>query len=221
MTSLLLRVGTYNDQGRVPGESYATDLGRFSSSAREYAVSFDPAAFIGDERVVYPSDALENLEEVNLGQRILSMELEAAHYAARLPILTLIGATENLPRKTVQPGASPQPFVRTVLQVNWTGAFILLAAILAAILSAIAGVCYGCRDVFIPDYTSSLVEARLIQATLNQGVSWSIGSRKEIIEQMGLVRLRYGIRQTKYGKMEADLLDTGKERYSFPDGEYY
>lgn len=93
-------------------------------------------------------DPMPQSEDLDKGDPRLSVtgeaELYAAHLAARLPVLAVIGAERQLPRTTREPGASQRPIVHTSLEVKWNRVIGVLIGILVGHLVAIAIVIFGC-----------------------------------------------------------------------------
>ncbi|KAK3985424.1 hypothetical protein QBC44DRAFT_275230 [Cladorrhinum sp. PSN332] len=128
-------------------------------------------------------------------------ELFVAHLAARLPILTLIGAQSQLPRTTKEKGASEKPFVRTALEVKWPRAIAVVIAINAGALLAVFVIYWGCRSVLIPDKgrDSKLTVARFLYGFVGRSLerTTSVDTGKEMAKEMKDVRLMYGVRKTE------------------------
>ncbi|EMR69802.1 hypothetical protein UCREL1_3176 [Eutypa lata UCREL1] len=93
-------------------------------------------------------DPMPQSEDLDKGDPRLSVtgeaELYAAHLAARLPVLAVIGAERQLPKTTREPGASQRPVVHTSLEVKWNRVIGVLIGILVGHLVAIAIVIFGC-----------------------------------------------------------------------------
>jgi hypothetical protein len=211
IAALLLRVGMLDTLGSETTDD--SDVFFY----REYnSVSFDQDV-IGDLTSQTTLIASESGTFTDMAWPLA--ELYAAHIAARLPILTVLGADQQLPKVTEEPGASPAPFVRTVLEVNWAGALTILALVLAVEIIATACVFFWCRHLFLPDPESYLGMARLLMSSLQGPETRSLDKGKEIAEQLGGRRIRYRVVQIDDEVRAADLLDDGS-RIGFLDGNY-
>lgn len=144
----------------------------------------------------------------------LQAELYAAHLAARPAILSIIGAERQLPKVTLEPGASVRPYIKTELQVKWARAIGVLVAILIVQLLGMVFVLFICRKVFVRDHNSILDLARLLRTAMKntEGSSSVAGGEelakymenKENNENFENVRLSYGTREVN-GVYEVDL----------------
>ncbi|KAK3349081.1 hypothetical protein B0T25DRAFT_569733 [Lasiosphaeria hispida] len=94
-------------------------------------------------------------------------ELHAAHLAARVPILAIIGAEQLLPKVLREAGTSERPYITTSLEVKWGRSFGVLGAILTGQLLAIAVVFYAARRVVLRDHDSYLSVARLLRTAVS------------------------------------------------------
>lgn len=147
-------------------------------------------------------------------------KLHAAHLAARLPLLAVMGADIQLPRMTRIPGASERRFVNVRLNVDLKKPIEVLVGILAGQMLAIAVVVFYCRKVFIRDYASHLSVARLLKTTMEgvQGMSTHTGEEiTEYLDSKG-VMMRYGTRRKDDGALEVDLCNDVEN--DFPDAMY-
>ncbi|RVD80415.1 uncharacterized protein DFL_008312 [Arthrobotrys flagrans] len=147
-------------------------------------------------------------------------ELYAAHLAARLPLLAIIGAETKLPKVPRDMGASERPFVNVVLEVRWPRAIGVLAAISVGQLVVIAVVIFACRKVFIRDHDSYLSIARLMKTAMEKVEGNSTDTGRELAEHLGNkeVRMRYGTRLKESGIYEVDLWNDVDK--SFPNAMY-
>ncbi|KAK0711757.1 hypothetical protein B0H67DRAFT_491133 [Lasiosphaeris hirsuta] len=153
-------------------------------------------------------------------------ELYAAHLAARLPILAIMGAERQLPLVTREQGASSQPFIVTSLEVKWGRGFGVLGAILVGQLLAV-GVVFGySRRVPVRDHDSFLSVARLLRTAMNTIRGRSADPGKELAESIrGTIGgIRYGTRRGRDPKTgrewrEVDLWNDVAS--VFPKGEKY
>ncbi|RYP01586.1 hypothetical protein DL765_010851 [Monosporascus sp. GIB2] len=128
-------------------------------------------------------------------------ELHAAHLAARLPILAIIGAERQLPRVTRENGASERPYITTRVKVRWDRAIGVLAMILVGQLLAVVVVFFSCKGVFIRDHDSFLSVARLLRTAVNTIEGGSADSGKELANRIraetgegSVGGMRYGTR---------------------------
>ncbi|GAB1318624.1 hypothetical protein MFIFM68171_08834 [Madurella fahalii] len=85
--------------------------------------------------------------------------LHTAHLAARLPILAIMGAEQQLPRVTREKGASEQTFIVTSLEVKWGRPAGVLAAILAGQVLAVVVVSYVSHGVLLAASGKDLAES--------------------------------------------------------------
>ncbi|KAF2262562.1 hypothetical protein CC78DRAFT_606095 [Lojkania enalia] len=199
---LLLELGAfervYEDYARGNGTSF---------SVRQYPGMNKNLHFMNDRDNAVHSGVEENAPRTSVP---LEAELYAAHVAARLPILAIIGADSQLPRVTREKGASERPFVNTVLEVRWKRTVAVLASILAGQVIAIAVVKFMCRRVFIRDHDSYLSLARLMKTVMEKKVvGRSTDSGKDLaqfLKDEGVI-MRYGTRSIEDGYYEVDLWD--------------
>ncbi|CUS15094.1 unnamed protein product [Tuber aestivum] len=146
-------------------------------------------------------------------------ELYAAHLAARLPLLAIIGADSQLPKVTREKGASEQPFISVALEVKWTRTIVVLVSILIGQLLAVAVVKFMCRNVFLRDHDSFLSLARILKTSMQKVEGRSAGNGKDLatfLDGEG-VRMRYGTR-AREDYLEVDLWDDVQNW--FPDSLY-
>lgn len=153
----------------------------------------------------------------------LESELHAAHIAARLPILTVIGAEERLPKVLLDKNTSEKLFINTVLDVRWRRVFGVFAVILAWQWIAIALSVFWCRKIIVPDPISCLSVARLLRTAMVAAGGRSLVLGKELagyMEDKDIRRMRYGTRKSKeHNAYEVDLWHDVKN--FFPDGKKY
>ncbi|KAK0707873.1 hypothetical protein B0H67DRAFT_648009 [Lasiosphaeris hirsuta] len=146
-------------------------------------------------------------------------ELHAAHLAARVPILAIIGAEQLLPKVLKEQGASERPYITTSLEVKWGRSFGVLGTILAGQLLAVAVVFYTARGVVLRDHDSYLSVARLLRTAVNSlgkdvTGSGSTESGEELarrIQENGGVKqrnIKYGTKRvSKQGSPEVVVVD--------------
>jgi len=123
-------------------------------------------------------------------------ELYAANIAARLPILAIMGAEEQLPRVTREEGASEKPFITTCLEVKWERAIGVLAGILVGQLIAIGVVFYASKGVAVRHHDSFFSVARLLRTAMGtvKGRSADTGEQVADSIQETAGGIRYGMR---------------------------
>ncbi|KAH8587889.1 hypothetical protein B0O99DRAFT_583890 [Bisporella sp. PMI_857] len=146
-------------------------------------------------------------------------ELYAAHLAARLPLLAIIGADIQLPKVTREQGASELPFISVVLEVKWARTIAVLVSILVGQLLAIVAVKVMCRNVFLRDHDSFFSVARLMKTAMGEVKGRSTSKGKEIsgfLEGKGKL-LKYGTR-ARGDCLEVDLWEDTQSR--FPPAYY-
>ncbi|RYP28805.1 hypothetical protein DL767_007023 [Monosporascus sp. MG133] len=180
--------------------SYAAALLlRFGAFERVYG--FDPPADSLAVRLYSSmgttSHFVNNLTTANdsNGTVTVESELQAAHLAARLPILSVIGADRQLPKVTKEQGASERPFVSTAVQVRWDRAFGVLGGIL------------------IGHYLSV---ARLLRTAVHGADLRSVDFGVELAAKIG-TKIKYGTKQNQEGYYEVDLWEDVEN--VFPKGD--
>ncbi|KAL1841684.1 hypothetical protein VTJ49DRAFT_6723 [Mycothermus thermophilus] len=154
----------------------------------------------------------------------IEQELTAAHLAAQLPILAMIGAQEMLPRVVRDEGASEQAVIVTTLQVKWPRAIAVLAGVLAVQLLVVAVVWSLSRRVPVVDHDSVFVAARLLRTAMSTVEGGSLASGRDLAEGIGKVagKMRYGTRRIYGGNeevYEADLWEDVED--VFPKKAHY
>ncbi|GAB1312059.1 hypothetical protein MFIFM68171_02269 [Madurella fahalii] len=147
-------------------------------------------------------------------------EVHAAHLAARLPILTIIGAETQLPRRTKVEGAPELPMANIVLDVKWQRVWGVLGAMLGGQLLVIVGTFWWCREIILPDHDSYLPIARLLRTAMQNTDGRSVATGWEFAAQMAgeNMRMKYGTRTTQDGSREVDLWDDVDGE--FPEARY-
>jgi hypothetical protein len=172
--------------------------------------------FLNDRKNALHSGIPEHAPRVEVP---MEAKLYAAHLAARLPLLAVIGADIQLPKVTREKGASERPFISVALEVKWRRAVAVLVSLFVGQLIAIAVVKIICRNVFLRDHDSFLSTARLLRTSMQKVEGLSMAPGKEIAEQLYSkdVVLRYGTRE-KGDCYELDLCDDSTGR--FPDAVY-
>lgn len=224
ITSRLLHYGAYE---RVY-EDYS-DSGRSAFATRLYSSQNLNSHFLNDRNSALedgqPDDAPEDAPRVKAAEEV---ELYAAHLAARLPLLPVIGADSQLPKVTRDPGASERPYVAVALEVKWRRTAGVLIGILFGQIIAIAVVKWMCQKVFLRDHDSFLSVSRLLRTAmldLKKGSSVkavSTANGEELAaaldERLGGTRLRYGTRNRGGEFLEVDLWHDVDNR--FPPASY-
>ncbi|KXX77187.1 hypothetical protein MMYC01_207684 [Madurella mycetomatis] len=152
--------------------------------------------------------------------------LRAAHVAARLPILTVIGAEMRLPRVAKVAGATESSIIMVALEVKWDRVAGVLGAILVGQVIAIAATINHCRKFILHDYDSFLPIARLLKTAMEHAQGRSVDPAVKIAAQIkngkGVARteerrIRYGTRN-RNGIYEVDLWDDVEN--NFPEARY-
>ncbi|KAL2265713.1 hypothetical protein VTJ83DRAFT_6813 [Remersonia thermophila] len=154
----------------------------------------------------------------------LMLELEAAHVAARLPILAILGAQQRLPRVTRERGASERPFVVRSLQVKWREAFIVVAVFQGVQLLAFAVVWWVSRGVPVLDHGSVLVTSRVLRTAMNTIEGGSMASGAELAKSIRREArdIRYGTRKRRCEDGEAYEADLWSDvDNEFPKKAHY
>ena len=141
--------------------------------------------------------------------------LDAAHvaaYVARLPILAIQAADEQLPRMPRGQNGEPttdKPYTLTSLEVNWTRVVATASAIIGGGIVTIGLVLYYCRGVYGRD--GSLLSTSRLLKTIMERVSdneWSLGTGEELAAYLDGAgpRVRYGTKEfTKDGGGDCEL----------------
>jgi len=144
----------------------------------------------------------------------LNFEIEIAHLVARLPILAIIGAERELPRKTRDPNAtSADAYIVTNLKVKWPRAFGILAGLVAGQVLVIGVAAVATRNVPIRDHDSLLSVARLLRTAMEKIEGRSMASGEELAECIEReLRLGEGMR---YG---TEIVDEGTRRVDLWEG---
>jgi len=156
-------------------------------------------------------------------------ELYAAHLMARLPILTVMAAEEQLPRVTRdaegENGKGTDPRITITLSVEWPFVISVLAGINLFQWVAVVAVIWYCRrkNVYMRDEDSYLSVARIRRSSMNQidGGSGLTGEQlAKVMEKQG-IGMRYGARRVDLGRArelyELDMLD----EVGYPLGEQF
>lgn len=145
----------------------------------------------------------------------LTARLYAAHLAARLPLLAILGADMRLPKMTQEKNASERPFVDIKLKVDLRKPIAVLLSILVGQLLAIGIVQFVCRKVFVRDYASYLSIARLLKRAMNKVDGMSTQTGKELVKYLDHegVMMRYGTRQKGEENLEVDLWNDVKNEF--------
>jgi hypothetical protein len=181
-----------------------------SLSVREYSSRENTLHFINDLNAAKYKDFGDDWYRAPVPAEY---ELHTAHLAARLPILAIVGAERQLPRVPRERGAAELPFIVTSLEVKWTRAAAVLAAILARQLLAVAVVFYAARGVPVRDHDSFLSVARLLRTAVNTVEGGSAAGGEELAESIRETAgggIRYGTRrvgdaETERERREVDL----------------
>lgn len=212
-----LRLGTvgYGAMDADPG-----DEGSYMVHHRVYRRSAFTIQFI-ELLYTVPMDAAPGTEDV-----ALASELHAAHIAARLPVLIVMGAEMRLPRITKQKGATEHHLVKVALEVRWRRVAGVLGAILAGMVVSIAAAILHCRRFILHDHDSFLPVARLLKTAMDHAQGRSVDPAAKIAAQIkngkgvaraGSRRMRYGTR-SRDGIYEVDLWDDVEN--NFPEARY-
>jgi hypothetical protein len=219
--SMLLRFGMYERVYEFPSiKDQRDNLGIRVYSAMEKTVHFLSGFLSEDKRAKY-----RNTEDPR--QLLPGAELFAAHLAARLPILSLIGAERQLTKVAQALGDVETAYVKTELKVKWQKAHAVLGSISSGLVLTIVAVVWVCAGMKVPvrDHNSFLSLARLLRTAVHESQSGSIDTGREVADSMAAAlgrkgrMMRYGTRALDNGSVyEVDLwADVG---LSFPLGMY-
>jgi hypothetical protein len=193
--NLLLYLGTLNGDSRL-------EIGRdedFNETSLVSKVYENPASASIENAVNLLGDLPYSISTTILHQALLSQNtvnntdggrtaayaLNAAHQVARLPILTILGAEQQLPTVNEKAGDEPQTIVIIELGVQWERVYTVLGSILGGQLLAIAAATFVCRGVPLQDPQSYLSVASLLRHAA--AVADSLGSVR--------IKLRYGAKK--------------------------
>ena len=129
----------------------------------------------------------------------MSWTLKAAHLAARLPILAIIGAQLHLPHVFLDSEAS-ESVILTRIEVKWKRVAAIGRGLMVVIIVLIVLVKFLTRNVPIPEHDDSyLAMARLLRTAVNQVEGRSGASGDELVRNI-------------HEKLETDGVRSGERR---------
>jgi hypothetical protein len=216
ISRLLLYVGVYDNWSPIdPSGSHKGNHIYF----REYSSYNRSLHFLNDLHIAVPK--VDGSPSTDVPAKAA---LYAAHLAARLPVLAVLGADRFLPRVTRDEGARERLIVNTSLEVKWHRVGGVLLAILAGQLIAIGVIFLLCKRVFMRDHYSFLSIARLLKTAITAVPARSVDTGEELAEaiEKANVRMKYGTKEVGGDTFEVDLWDDFDNGPScqFPDKHY-
>lgn len=137
--------------------------------------------------------------------------LYAADLAARVPVLTVMGAEASQPKVLKDEGSAAQRYVVELkLRVVWARAIGVVFAIQGGLLLSTAVVHFYCKNVFLRDHDSFLSVARILASAIVKVEGRTASSGKELARHMQELKLgmKYGSRKIGEDAFELDLLHT-------------
>ena len=147
-------------------------------------------------------------------------ELQAAHIAARLPILAVMGAELKFPQTARDGGAAEVRYVVVSLDVKWSRAVAVVAAMAVAMLTAIVATTLFCRGVLLRDENRFLSLARLMRDPISNIGGKSVDSSEQLAALREDMELVYGAKQRPDGYWEVCLAPGKEVVEGFPVGKY-
>jgi hypothetical protein len=177
-------------------------------------------SFLGDLPMTPPTkeayDALlsKSAPQNEDGVRTRRYALNAAHQAARTPLLPLIGAERTLPIVNQIPGQEAETLVIIQLHVKWERVYLILGSILGGTLLTVLATVVACKGVPMQDPHSHFTVGCLLRGAI--GMAEYAGWNR--------MKLRYAAKMKAEGVYEVGLWaveGTEAEVVSgFPEGLY-